>query len=146
MWRGIKCTTDYKSRDAQCPRDPSLLDALNNFDARFEDSNASPSTRLTIPPGKEPFSVTPAEVRRTLQRINPHKAAGPDNIPGWVLKGCAHQLAEVLMDIFNTSLQQAAVPTCLKTTTFISIPRTSTVAALNPIAMKFFERLVMTRI
>ncbi|GAA6231470.1 uncharacterized protein LOC109141784 [Lates japonicus] len=152
MWRGIKCITDYNTRDAQCPRDPSLPDALNNFYARFEDSNASPSTRLTTPPGEEPLSVTPAEVRRILQRINPHKAAGPDNIPGRVLKGCAHQLTEVLTDIFNTSLKQAVVPTCLKTATII--PKTSTVTGLNdyrpvaltPIVMKCFERLVMTRI
>ncbi|KAI3364886.1 hypothetical protein L3Q82_001070 [Scortum barcoo] len=115
MWRGIKCITDYNTRDAQCPRDPSLPDALNNFYARFDDPNTSPSTRFTPPPGEEPLRVTAAEVRRTLQRINPRKAAGPDNISGRVLKGCAYQLTEVLTDIFNTSLQQAAVPTCLKT-------------------------------
>ncbi|KAI3376832.1 hypothetical protein L3Q82_000411 [Scortum barcoo] len=76
--------------------------------------DTSPSTRFTPPPpGEEPLRVTAAEVRRTLQRINPRKAAGPDNISGRVLKGCAYQLTEVLTDIFNTSLQQAAVPTCL---------------------------------
>ncbi|KAI3374509.1 hypothetical protein L3Q82_006328 [Scortum barcoo] len=112
MWRGIKCITDYNTRDAQCPRDPSLPDALNNFYARFDDPNTSPSTRFTPPPGEEPLRVTAAaEVRRTLQRINPRKAAGPNNISGRVLKGCAYQLTEVLMtDIFNTSLQQAADP------------------------------------
>ncbi|KAI3369594.1 hypothetical protein L3Q82_024480, partial [Scortum barcoo] len=87
-------------------------------------------------------------------RINPRKAAGPDNISGRVLKGCAYQLTEVLTDIFNTSLQQAAVPTCLKTATIIPIPKTSTVTGLNdyrpvaltPIVMKCFERLVMAHI
>ncbi|KAI3357832.1 hypothetical protein L3Q82_016220, partial [Scortum barcoo] len=103
---------------------------------------------------KEPLRVTAAEVRRTLQRINPRKAAGPDNISGRVLKGCAYQLTEVLTDIFNTSLQQAAVPTCLKTATIIPIPKTPTVTGLNdyrpvaltPIVMKCFERLVMAHI
>ncbi|KAI3375523.1 hypothetical protein L3Q82_003844 [Scortum barcoo] len=109
MWRGIKCTTDYNTRDAQCPRDPSLPDALNNFYARFDDPNTSPSTRFTPPPGEEPLSMTAAEVRRTLQRINPcTKLLGPDNISGRVLKGCAYQLIEVMTDIFNTSLQQVA--------------------------------------
>ncbi|KAI3371788.1 hypothetical protein L3Q82_024342 [Scortum barcoo] len=111
-------------------------------------------TRFTPPPGEEPLRVTAAEVRRTLQRINPRKAAGPDNISGRVLKGCAYQLTEVLTDIFNTSLQQAAVPTCLKTATIIPIPKTSTVTGLNdyrpvaltPIVMKCFERLVMAHI
>lgn len=63
MWRGIKCITDYNTRDSQFPRDPSLLDALNN--SYFKDSIASPSTRLTTPPGEESLSVIPAEVRRT---------------------------------------------------------------------------------
>ncbi|KAI3373095.1 hypothetical protein L3Q82_006428 [Scortum barcoo] len=71
-----------------------------------------------------------------------------------VLKGCAYQLTEVLTDIFNTSLQQAAVPTCLKTATIIPIPKTPTVTGLNdyrpvaltPIVMKCFERLVMAHI
>ncbi|KAI3351371.1 hypothetical protein L3Q82_005914 [Scortum barcoo] len=71
-----------------------------------------------------------------------------------VLKGCAYQLTEVLTDIFNTSLQQAVVPTCLKTATIIPIPKTSTVTGLNdyrpvaltPIVMKCFERLVMAHI
>ncbi|KAI3368906.1 hypothetical protein L3Q82_025426 [Scortum barcoo] len=110
------------------------------------------------PPHQEnraPQGVTAAEVRRTLQRINPRKAAGPDNISGRVLKGCAYQLTEVLTDIFNTSLQQAAVPTCLKTATIIPIPKTPTVTGLNdyrpvaltPIVMKkCFERLVMAHI
>ncbi|KAI3355733.1 hypothetical protein L3Q82_004320 [Scortum barcoo] len=106
------------------------------------------------PRREEPLRVTAAEVRRTLQRINPRKAAGPDNISGRVLKGCAYQLTEVLTDIFNTSLQQAAVPTCLKTTTIIPIPKTPTVTGLNdyrpvaltPIVMKCFERLVMAHI
>ncbi|KAI3353957.1 hypothetical protein L3Q82_018450 [Scortum barcoo] len=66
----------------------TLPDALNNFYARFDDPNTSPSIRFTPPPGEEPLRVTAAEVRRTLQRINPRKAAGPDNISRRVLKGC----------------------------------------------------------
>lgn len=64
--------------------------------------NTSLSARLTPPPGERPLSVNPAEVRRALQRVYPLKAAGP-NISGWVLRGCTHQLTEVLTDIFITS-------------------------------------------
>ncbi|KAI4903393.1 hypothetical protein NFI96_004729 [Prochilodus magdalenae] len=62
MWRGIKCITDYKTRDAQCSKDPSLPEALNKFYARFEDPDTLPSIRLTPTPGEVPLSVTPAEV------------------------------------------------------------------------------------
>ncbi|KAI4879509.1 hypothetical protein NFI96_030060 [Prochilodus magdalenae] len=154
MWRGIKCITDYKTRDAQCSKDPSLPEALNKFYARFEDPDTLPSIRLTPPPGEVPLNVTPAEVRRTLRRINPRKSAGPDNIPGRVLRECADQISEVLADIFNVSLTQAAVPTCLKTATIIPVPKSSTVTGLNdyqPIALtqidtKCFEKLVMAHI
>ncbi|KAL0148403.1 hypothetical protein M9458_056303 [Cirrhinus mrigala] len=92
--------------------------------------------------------------RKTLSRINPRKAAGPDNIPGRVLRECAAQLTDVLTDIFNTSLSQAVVPTCLKSTSIIPVPKKSPVSCLNdyrpialtPIIMKCFERLVMHHI
>ncbi|KAL0146881.1 hypothetical protein M9458_057820, partial [Cirrhinus mrigala] len=91
------------------------------------------------------------DVRKTLTRINPRKAAGLDNIPGHVLRDCAAQLTDVLTDIFNTSLSQAVVPTCLKSTSIIPVPKKSPVSCLNdyrpialtPIMMKCFERLVM---
>ncbi|KAI4894551.1 hypothetical protein NFI96_022922 [Prochilodus magdalenae] len=138
MWRGIKCITDYKTRDAQCSKDPSLPEALNKFYARFEDPDTPPSIRLTPTPGEVPLSVTPAEVRRTLRRINPRKSAGPDNIPGRVLRECADQISEVLADIFNVSLTQAAVPTCLKTATIIPVPKSSTVTGgTDPQMMPF---------
>ncbi len=61
---------------------------------------------------------------------------------------------DVLTDIFNTSLSQAVVPTCLKSTTIIPVPKKSPVSCLNdyrpialtPIMMKCFERLVMHKI
>uniref|UniRef100_A0A3B1IEK6 Reverse transcriptase domain-containing protein n=1 Tax=Astyanax mexicanus TaxID=7994 RepID=A0A3B1IEK6_ASTMX len=154
MWRGIKCITDYKSNVAQSSKDPSLPETLNTFYARFENPDTPPSTRLPHSPGEAPLSVTPAEVRRTLRRINPRKAAGLDNIPGQVLKDCADQLSDVLADIFNASLLQAAVPPCLKTATIIPVPKSSTVTGLNdyrpvaltPIVTKCFERLVQTHI
>ncbi|KAI5097400.1 gastrula zinc finger protein XlCGF28.1-like [Silurus meridionalis] len=98
--------------------------------------------------------LTTAEVRKTLCRVNPRKSAGPDNIPCRVLRECAEQLADVFTDIFNISLSSNFVPTCLKTTTIVPVPKKSTVSCLNdyrpvaltPIVMKCFERLVMRHI
>ncbi len=111
-------------------------------------------SKLPTPPNDRALCLSPADVRKTLSRINPRKAAGPDNIPGRVLKDCAAQLTDVLTDIFNTSLSQAVVPTCLKSTTIIPVPKQSPVSCLNdyrpialtPIMMKCFERLVMHNI
>ncbi len=46
--------------------------------------------------------LSPVNVRKTLTRINPRKAAGPDNIPGRILKDCAEQLTDVLTQWFST--------------------------------------------
>ncbi len=116
--------------------------------------NDTPAQKLPTPPNDQALCLSPADVRKTLSRINPRKAAGPDNIPGRVLKDCAAQLTDVLTDIFNTSLSQAVVPTCLKSTTIIPVPKKSPVSCLNdyrpialtPIMMKCFERLVMHKI
>lgn len=74
MWAGIKSITDYRRGDTECSRDPSLPDALNTFYAPFEASNATPNTRLTVPPGEQPPSVTTDDVRRVLQRVKPQQA------------------------------------------------------------------------
>ncbi|XP_035772302.1 myelin-associated glycoprotein-like, partial [Neolamprologus brichardi] len=69
---------------------------LHNSDSVYGntgDPNTPPtSIRLSPPPDEETLSVTAAEVKRTLKRINPCKAAGPDNIPGRVLRNYADQL------------------------------------------------------
>ncbi len=100
--------------------------------------NDTSAQKLPTPPNDQALCLSPADVRKTLSRINPRKAAGPDNIPGRVLKDCAEQLTDVLTDIFNTSLSQAVIPTCLKSTTIIPVPKKSPVSCLNeyrPIAL-----------
>ncbi|KAK3505948.1 hypothetical protein QTP70_003394, partial [Hemibagrus guttatus] len=92
--------------------------------------------------------------RRTQVRLGPRKSARPDNIPGRVLRERAEQLADGFTDIFNISLSNAVVPTCLKTTTIVPVPKKSTVSCLNvyrpvaltPIVMKCFQRLDMRHI
>ena len=94
--------------------------------------------------------ITGADVCKSFKRINQHKAPGPDGIPGRALRVCADQLAGAFTDIFNKSLLQSVVPTCLKKSTIIPIPKKSKASCLNdyrPVAltsivMKCFERLV----
>ncbi|KAK1789041.1 hypothetical protein P4O66_014995 [Electrophorus voltai] len=114
----------------------------------------SDTDRQTLETASEADAVSVAEVRRTLRGVNPQKAAGPDNIPGRVLRECADQLADVLTDIINISLSCTIVPICFKTTTIVPMPKKSTVSCLSvygPIAhtsivMKCFERLVIRHV
>ncbi len=154
LWQAIQTITDYKPPPQACDEDTSLPDALNHFYSRLKCRMTHLHKNYPHPPNDRALCLSPADVRKTLSRINPRKAAGPDNIPGRVLKDCAAQLTDVLTDIFNTSLSQAVVPTCLKSTTIIPVPKKSPVSCLNdyrpialtPIMMKCFERLVMHNI
>ncbi|KAK3527280.1 hypothetical protein QTP86_018608 [Hemibagrus guttatus] len=136
MWQGIQSITNYRPAPPACDSDASLPDALNSFSARFEAQNDVTARKTIPPPENKVLCLTMADVRKTLCRVNPRKAAGPDNIPGRVLRECAEQLADVLTDILNISLSSAVVPTCLKTTTIIPMPKKS----------PCFERLVMRQI
>lgn len=58
MWKGIKCITDYSKKNAQCPSDPLLTNALNSFYACFKASNNTTTARLTPLPDGPQLSVT----------------------------------------------------------------------------------------
>lgn len=60
--------------------------------------------KATPPVGDQVLCLTAANVRNNLRRVNPQKTAGPDNISSHVLRDCADQLADVLKDNFNISL------------------------------------------
>ncbi len=115
--------------------------------------NDTSAQKLPTPPNDQALCLSPADVRKTLSRINPRKAAGPDNIPGCVLKDCAEQLTDVL-----TYLQHLAEPSSHPHMSQIHDNHTGTKKspvsclndyrpiALTPIIMKCFERLVMHNI
>ncbi len=75
-------------------------------------------------------------------------------VSGRILKSCADRLAGVFTNIFNLSLQQAVVATCLKATTIVPVPKKQAVRYLNdyrpialtPIIMKCFKKLVLFHI
>uniref|UniRef100_A0A3P9KN81 Reverse transcriptase domain-containing protein n=1 Tax=Oryzias latipes TaxID=8090 RepID=A0A3P9KN81_ORYLA len=154
LWQGIQAITDYKPAPQSCENNTPLLNNLNSFFSRFEGLNSTHPQKTPPSPQDQTLHLTTTSVKRTLSTINPRKAAGPDNIPGRVLKECAEELKDVFTDIFNISLEQAIVPSCFKATTIIPVPKKPSPScfndyrpiALTPIIMKCFERLVMSHI
>ncbi len=168
MWQGLQHITDYKTTTITniSPSD-SLPDDLNTFYARFETSSVNTEPKFEIEveveiahthldhptPPPPPPTVSSAVVHKALRKINPRKAAGPDNIPGQALRACATELADVLTSIFNLSLSQSTVPTCFKTTTIVPLPKKSPPNCLNdyrpvaltPVITKCFERVVLKK-
>lgn len=109
LWQEVQAITDYKAPAQVCDSNPSLPDRLNSFFAQFEATNKE-CQNATAQPEEHTLHLTPSSMKRALTRVNPRKAAGPDNIPGWYLRDCADQLKDVFEDIFNTSLLQSVVP------------------------------------
>ena len=68
--------------------------------------NKGQSNHPTMPT----IQVTLNGVDKLLAKIQPHKATGPDEIQGRVLKECKTAIAPVLTRIFNTSLKTGKIP------------------------------------
>ena len=84
---------------------------LNLFYARFEASNTEAYRRAPAVLDDCVIMLSVADVSKTFKQVNIHKAAGPDGLPGRVLKACADQLASVFTDIFHLSLSESVIPT-----------------------------------
>uniref|UniRef100_A0A9J8B5F0 Reverse transcriptase domain-containing protein n=1 Tax=Cyprinus carpio carpio TaxID=630221 RepID=A0A9J8B5F0_CYPCA len=155
MWQGIQIISDYKSSNSTpTVTDVFFLNELNDFYAHFNSDSKEMVTKITHSADHQPLKLTSTDVHTALSRINARKAAGPDGIPGRVLRACAEQLAGVFTDIFNLSLTQATVPTCFKSTSIVPVTKHSSPMCLNnyrpvaltPIIMKCFERLVLAHL
>ena len=72
-----------------------FLDVPNFFNVStcFEAQNRKPARKTTFSP--KLLSLSIADTRKTLCRVNLRKVSGPDNIPGSVLRECADQLADI---------------------------------------------------
>ncbi|KAI3366890.1 hypothetical protein L3Q82_009533 [Scortum barcoo] len=107
MWQGIQAITNYKpSNSTPTVMNVSFLNELNDLYARFDKDNKEKTIKSKPFDVHQTLTLSPTDVQNALSQINARKAAGPDGIPGRVLRACAEQLAGV----FNLSLAQTAVP------------------------------------
>ena len=61
-------------------------------------------------PEMQPISINPAGATSLLSGLKPFKATGPAEIPAYLLKEIANQLAPSLTLIFKASLNQSKLP------------------------------------
>lgn len=147
VWQDIQDITNYRGRDVTTGNSSvSLAEELNCYFAHFNTSQQNTATPPRPPTASSTPSLTLKEhdARQVLRTVNPREAAGPDGAPGKMLKACADQLSRFFSIIFNHSLTQAAIPSCLKSATIIPVPKKSATdslndyrpAALTPVIMK----------
>ena len=58
--------------------------------------------------------ITEEEVYKVLKSINTHKAAGPDELRGWLVKNCNSSLLNIICIIYNLSLCLCRMPVIWK--------------------------------
>ena len=100
----------------------------------------------TLPPEERPLSVTTADVRKLLLRVNTHEAAGPNNMTGLELKTCADQLADVITTfLISDSHRRLFAPASIQPSSVLYL-KSLLCLVLHPILMKYFEKLVLQHI
>ena len=92
--------------------------------------------RVSAVPDDCVITLSTADVSKTFKQVNIHKAAGPDGLPGPVLRACADQLEIVFTDVFNLSLSESVIPTCFKQTTIVPVPKNRKATTRQPIGRK----------
>ena len=88
------------------PRIPLSLKAMSDRVAGFVKPDKSPRNNPKMPP----VNITCEGVRKILQGLKPHKAAGPDKIGPLVLRELADVIAPIITRLFRASLRQGKTP------------------------------------
>ena len=86
-----------------------LNDQFSSVFNSDEDDNI-PDLGPSPHPTMENIKVTTRGVFLLLDRMNPHKATGPDGISAQILKVLAEEIAPILSLLFQASLDQGTVP------------------------------------
>ena len=80
-----------------------------------EDASRTQVDATNKVPRVQPISINPAGVTSLLSGLGPFKATDPDDIPAYLLKETAYQLASSLTQVFTASLNQSKLPSGWKT-------------------------------
>lgn len=87
--------------------------------------NAQTNHQFTITP------VTRAVVLRTITDMTATKSAGYDGCQPGVLKACSDILVDSIVNVVNSSIRQSQVPSALKISKVVAIPKTLTAKTFN---------------
>jgi hypothetical protein len=116
-----KCRTSERIPELKCPNgqtastDKEKSEALSGFfTSVFTIEPEGPLPRFDIQQREhvisEDIEITQESVHKLLRDLNPNKSPGPDQIHPRILKECARELSQPLVELFNLSLTTAQMP------------------------------------
>ena len=80
-----------------------------------ESNDPIPDKGTSKHPNIPPLTISTPGIKKLLNNINPHKATGPDNISGRILKELQEKTAPILSLIFTKSFHTGKTPIDWKT-------------------------------
>ena len=139
--------------------DPTIKANLFNryFNSVFTRSKFVLPPLNSLPTPSEQLSsieITSSDVFSVLNRLDVHKAQGPDGLHPAVLKGCAVALCDPLAHLFNVSVASGELPQEWKVHKIVPVPKSanrSSVSNFRPISLlctvsKVLEHIVYSHI
>ena len=88
----------------------SVFSSSTNIDREeFYNQNYMADSQEDYPDSGD-INITNTGVEKLLNNLNPHKAAGPDNIRPMVLKELASKISPILSIIYNVSIKAGEIP------------------------------------
>ena len=135
----------------------SKADILNNqFSSVFtqEDLSNIPDIGYDRIPAIDSLSITTNGVAKQLSLLKTNKASGPDAIPPWFLKEYAAEIAPILTNIFQDSIESGTVPSRWKSANVCGVfkkgkksdPSNYRPISLTCIASKILEHIVHSHV
>ena len=92
---------------------------------------AQPLTKLPVDEDSRLHEVSEVRMRSLLEKLNPSKACGPDEIPNWLLREYADFLCYPVSQIVNASLHEQHLPKIWKMADVTPLPKTKPVKDLK---------------
>ena len=128
----------------------------NQFVSVFtdEDTSSLPDLGRSPHPPVPSFVIKCEGVQKLLSQIKPHTACGPDNLPAYLLKECAEELAPVFTLLFKATLHQGRIPSEWKSANVTPIfkkgdkhkPENYRPISLTSIVCKTIEHIIHSQI
>ena len=135
VWDGISLMSGRSNKKKECNSATHTIEFandLNKFYARFDNKDFTNERNERLGELREcqrnesesdTMYISENHVLTSLKKMKKNKAPGPDGLSPNVLKYCAHELYKILCFIFNLSLLECNVPTILKTSVIIPVPK-----------------------
>lgn len=152
--QGIPKNLRYGSREINTILEASNLFAHHFSSAYSEIPTCSPDFTFSSSDVLSSCSISEADIRFSLFKLNPHKGAGPDGVPPHFLKQCFFSLSYPLYIVFNQSLASGVFPESWKHSFIKPIPKKnlskSDICNYRPISIlstipKLFESLLLDK-